>query len=79
MAARLEAKIEEIKSGQVKMKSTVSPIERKMEACLGKTEATDLEANPEEIQSKAVHREVPNEEATVKSSGALKKWHRAAI
>jgi hypothetical protein len=27
----------------------------KMEACIGKKEATDLEANPEEMESVAVH------------------------
>jgi hypothetical protein len=47
-----------------------------MMACLGKAEATDLEANPEKMQSEAMHREVPKEEAAAKSSGALKKPHR---
>jgi hypothetical protein len=48
----------------------------RMVACLGKMEAMDVVANPEEIQSKVEHWEVPNKEAAVKSSGALKKWHR---
>jgi hypothetical protein len=54
----------------------------RMMACLGKTEATDLEANPEEMQSEAVLREVPKEEAAVKSSAAAerrqkpKEWTR---
>jgi hypothetical protein len=39
-----------------------------MVACLGKAEATDLEANPEEKESAAVH-----EEAVVKTVRALKK------
>jgi hypothetical protein len=38
----------------------------KMEACLGKTEVTDLEANPEEIGSEAVH-EGPKEQAAVET------------
>jgi hypothetical protein len=42
-----------------------------IEACLEKTEATDLEANPEEIESKLEHQEVPKEEDT----GALKEWY----
>jgi hypothetical protein len=46
----------------------------KMEACLGKMEATNLEANPEEMKSVAVHEEVPKEEAAVETLGALKKW-----
>jgi hypothetical protein len=39
-----------------------------MKACLGTTEATDFEANPEEKESVAEHREVPVEEAAVNSS-----------
>jgi hypothetical protein len=45
----------------------------KMEACLEKMEATDLEANPEEIESKADHEEVPKEEAAMETFGALKE------
>jgi hypothetical protein len=41
-----------------------------MEACLEKTEVTDLETNPEEIESESVHHKVPNEEAAVESVGA---------
>jgi hypothetical protein len=44
-----------------------------MKVCLGTTEATDMEANPEEKE----HREVPMEDAAVKSSGALKQRHRS--
>jgi hypothetical protein len=47
----------------------------KMEVCLGKAEAMNLEGNPEEKQSKAEHEEVPKEEATVKTVRALKKRH----
>jgi hypothetical protein len=39
-----------------------------MEASLGKREAT------EEIESEAGHEEVPREEATVETFGALKEW-----
>jgi hypothetical protein len=42
----------------------------KMEASLEKTEATYLEANPEEIKSKSELQEVPNEEATLETIGA---------
>jgi hypothetical protein len=48
----------------------------KMEACLEKTEAMDLEANPEERESEAVHDEVPKEEAAVETFGALKEQYR---
>jgi hypothetical protein len=40
----------------------------KMEACLEKTQAMDLEVNPEEIESEVVHEEVPKEEAAIKQS-----------
>jgi hypothetical protein len=45
----------------------------KMEACPEKTEATNFKANPEEIQVKAEHEEVPKEEAAVKTIRELKK------
>jgi hypothetical protein len=49
-----------------------------MRTCRKETTAFQkaTEANPEEIQSEAVHREVPKEEAAEKSSGVLKKRHR---
>jgi hypothetical protein len=40
---------------------------KKMETCIEKTEAKDFEANPEEIESKSEHQEVPNEEAAVET------------
>jgi hypothetical protein len=42
-----------------------------MEACLEKTEATDLEANSEETGSKSEQREIPEEQAAVETIGAL--------
>jgi hypothetical protein len=45
---------------------------------LEEKEAMDLETNPEETQSEAVH-EVPKEEAAVKPVTALKKRHRGGI
>jgi hypothetical protein len=47
----------------------------KIETCLGKTEDTDLEANPEEIESIAEQQKVPEEEGAMKAVGALKKRH----
>jgi hypothetical protein len=49
-----------------------------MTACQEVTEAypEKMETNPEEMQSEAVHEEVLKEEASVKSFGAMKKWHR---
>lgn len=43
----------------------------KEKACLVKTEATDLEENSDELESEAVHEEVPNEEPHMKNFGAL--------
>jgi hypothetical protein len=45
-----------------------------MEACLD-----SKELNPEYMKSKVEHREVPTEEAAVKSSGTMGKRHRANI
>jgi hypothetical protein len=47
----------------------------KMEASLGKTQATNLETNPEAMKSVAVHEEVLKEEAAVEATGALKRRH----
>jgi hypothetical protein len=45
-------------------------------ACLEKTGATILMANPEEMQSEAVQREVPKEDAAVETGRAQNKRHR---
>jgi hypothetical protein len=74
------------------MKSTVNAFQERMDASIadmkdGRKERTacqeaaeanpeKLETNPEMMQSVGEHREVPKEEAAVRSSGALKKWHR---
>jgi hypothetical protein len=47
----------------------------RMNSQLENTEATDLEANPEEIQSKTEREEVPKEEAAVETFGALKEQY----
>jgi hypothetical protein len=52
-----------------------APEERIM-ACLGKMEAMDLKANPEEMQSKVEQWEVHKEDAIVKPVGGQKKRHR---
>jgi hypothetical protein len=43
----------------------------KMDACIGTTEATDLEVNPKEIEIEAEHEEIPKEEAAMETIGAL--------
>jgi hypothetical protein len=67
MLAKMEAHQERI------MTNMDSQLE-KMEACLGKAEATDLVANPQKMESVVVHEEVPKEEAAVEMIGALEDW-----
>jgi hypothetical protein len=47
------------------------PAKVTMEACLD-----SKELNPEDMESEVEQQEVPTEEAAVKSSGTMKKWHR---
>jgi hypothetical protein len=44
-----------------------------MQAYREARKTTDLKANPEKMEFKVEHREVPKEEAAVKSFGAWKK------
>jgi hypothetical protein len=80
--------IAEIDAHQERMRVSVNAWWKEMtacqeatEACLGKTEATNLLASPEEIESEVEHEEVPKEETSVKTSGALEEqyedWHLA--
>jgi hypothetical protein len=57
------------------MMYTLDDPHERMMAHLGRMEATDLEANPEEIQSEAEHREVHEEHATVETGRALNQQH----
>jgi hypothetical protein len=77
MEAKTDAHLKEIRADQELVKDEMlakmgSQLE-KMEACLGKTEVTDFEANPEEIVCESEHVEVPKEETAVETYGALKK------
>jgi hypothetical protein len=88
--AKVDASLKEIRAGQELLKEKMlakmeTNQERmmdkkdsqpeKMEACLGNAVATDLEANPGEVESQAVHDEVLKEEAAMKTVIALKKRH----
>jgi hypothetical protein len=64
-----------METNQERMMDKMDSQLEKMEACLGKTEATDFEANSEEIDSEAVHEEVPKGEAAVRTLRAPTKWH----
>jgi hypothetical protein len=48
-----------------------------MMACLGKTEATDLETNSEMIQPVGEHQEVPKEQSSLETGRAPKKKHKS--
>jgi hypothetical protein len=90
MLARMEAKLD---ANQEELRSTVNAFLGKMDAWIAnikndrkertaRHEATEanpknMEKNPDKIKSGAKHQEVPREEAAVKSSGAMKKWHRS--
>jgi hypothetical protein len=65
------ARLRQIK---VEMMAKMDSQLEKMEACLGKMEAIDLEANPEGMESKAVH-EISKKEDTVQTVRALRKWY----
>jgi hypothetical protein len=71
MLAKVEAKVE---AHHERMVAKMDIQLEKMEACLGATEAVDLEANPEEIESEVEYEEVPKEEAAVETFRALEKW-----
>jgi hypothetical protein len=83
---------EEIKSDQAEMRSTVSALVGKMDAWIAETKDEQKETmarqvtteacqdskepSPEDMASEVERREVPTEEAAVKSSRTMKKRHR---
>jgi hypothetical protein len=71
---------EEIKSGQAEMRCIINAWiadmkddQKETMSCQVTTEACldTRELNPEDMESEVEHREVPTEEATVKSSGTM--------
>jgi hypothetical protein len=71
MEARLEAENEKFEVSRNTLASR-----KGLMVCLGKTEATYFEANPEETQYEVVHREIPKENAAVETGRAPKKRQR---
>jgi hypothetical protein len=71
-----EEMMAKMETHQERMMAKMDSQLNKMEACLGKMEATDREANPEEMKSIVVY-EVSEEEAAVEMIGALKDQHLA--
>jgi hypothetical protein len=85
MNANLKEMREEIKPGQAEIRSIVNAWivdmkkDRKDTMSCQITKAVCLdskELNLKDMKSKVEHREVPTEEAAVKSSGTMKKRHR---
>jgi hypothetical protein len=85
MDVNLKEMREEIPSGQAEMRSIVNAwivdmkADRRQTMSCHVTTAVCLdsnELNPEDVEIKVQHREVPTEEAAVKSSGTMKKRHR---
>jgi hypothetical protein len=71
-----EERKQEIRASQEHLKGEMKAQHERMIACLGRMEAMDLEANPEEKESEMVHLEVLEEHAAVKPVGELRKQHR---
>jgi hypothetical protein len=63
-----------------RMEALVDVSVKKMKACLQKMEATDLEANPGEIESESLHEEVPKEDTTVRTVKSIEEvvWGSAS-
>jgi hypothetical protein len=75
LLAELRTNRAEMKAGYEEMTAKLEARDERMTACLGKTEATDLEASPEDKESEAEHEKVPTD-AAVKPFGTKKKRHR---
>jgi hypothetical protein len=71
--ARMEARLD---ASHKKMMDMLDAHRERIMASLGKTEATYFKENPEEMESVTEHRELPNEEAAVKSSATMKRRRR---
>jgi hypothetical protein len=76
LISRIENNNEKFEVLRDNLVSCMDAHQESMMACLGKTKATDLEANPEEMQSGAKHEKVPKKHTAVKPVGGLRKRHR---
>jgi hypothetical protein len=85
MKAKTDAFQEKVDDGQEGVKARVDSLASWIDANEGDMKVTlnacleDMEENPAEQKSVAVHEEVPKEEAEVQTSGALKKRHGDGI
>jgi hypothetical protein len=76
MLARVDAIQEKLDANHEDIMAEQRPWQKEMKANPEPRKAMDLEANPGEKESGAVHEEVPKEHAAVKPVGGLRKWHR---
>jgi hypothetical protein len=67
-----EEMLAKMEANQERMMARMDTQLEKMEACVGKTEVMNLDANPEEIVPESEHEEVPKEEAAMKTVRARK-------
>jgi hypothetical protein len=84
--AEMKADQEDLKSMMVEMNAKLDVSHKMMAmldahrertvASLGKKEATDFKAIPEEIESVTEHQETPKEDAAVMPVGGPRKWRR---
>jgi hypothetical protein len=65
----IQQMLERLLASQEQMITMLNAHNERMMASLGKTDATDLKANPEEKQSIGEHQEIPKEEAAVMPVG----------
>jgi hypothetical protein len=67
----MTACLEKMEPNQGKVETKTGAYPERMESSEEKLEASDLEANPEEIEALAGRQEMPNKEAAVETMGAL--------
>jgi hypothetical protein len=73
MTARMEAKLD---TSYKKMMAMLDAHHERIMASLGRAEATDFKAIPEEMESVMEHQEIPKEDNAVMPGGEPKKWRR---
>jgi hypothetical protein len=75
-----EEMLPKMEANQERMMAKMHSQLEKIEVCLGKMEAMDLEVNPEEAEFKAILEEVPlkkqfrDQHIAIRRYGQLKKW-----
>lgn len=76
MDANLKATLEKMAAAHKEMITHLDAAHKRRMSCLGNMEVTDFKANPEEMQAKVEHREVPKEHAAVENGREPNEQHR---